>query len=334
MAAIGLAPNRFIMILALAIFAVWFGFLGAEGAMAVLSDHWPVSVTMVFGSVVAGGTGEGGGAIAFPVFTKLLDIPAEQARVFSLAIQSVGMTAAALALIRRKVEVEWEVILWGSLGGAVGLVVSAHYLVPLVTSSAVRLTFTMMQVALGVVLLTMHHREKDGEGRWRAGGMGPRLLLLAAGAVGGSLSGLMGTGISLVLFSVMVIYCRISERIALPTAVILVAPNSLVGFATYAQMGAFDATVQSYWLAAVPVVALGAPVGAVICSKLDRLTIVRLVLVLIAIEFVTTFWAIPMTLRTTMTESALFVLFLLSYLGLEMLGRRYCLVSGRALKGG
>lgn len=333
MAAIASGSHRFIAFLAFGIFMVWLAFLGEDAALAVVAEHWRVSVTMIFGSVVAGGTGEGGGAIAFPVFTKLLDIPAERARVFSLAIQSVGMTAAALALIQRRVAIEWEVVLWASLGGAAGLVLSAVFLAPLLAGTTVRLTFTMMQVALAVVLLTLHYRKNPADGRWRQGGFGPRLLLLVAGLVGGALSGLMGTGISIVLFSVMVIYCRISENVALPTAVVLVAPNSLVGFATYAQLGAFDATVLSYWLSAVPVVALGAPVGAVICSMLDRVTIVKVVLALIALEFITTLVAIPMSPMMSLSQAGLFILFLMAYLGMEMMGRRHCLVSGRALRG-
>ncbi|MFM8770959.1 MAG: sulfite exporter TauE/SafE family protein, partial [Candidatus Kapaibacterium sp.] len=35
---------------------------------------WPAALTMVFGSFIAGASAEGGGAIAFPVFTLLLKI--------------------------------------------------------------------------------------------------------------------------------------------------------------------------------------------------------------------------------------------------------------------
>ncbi len=51
---------------------------------------------MVFGSFVAGSTAAGGGAVSFPVFTKLLHIPADEARTFGLLIQSVGMTMASV----------------------------------------------------------------------------------------------------------------------------------------------------------------------------------------------------------------------------------------------
>ena len=59
-----------------------------------LRAHWEIAATMIFGSMIAGGTSMGGGAVAFPVLTKLLHVSAHDSKVFSLAIQSVGMTAA------------------------------------------------------------------------------------------------------------------------------------------------------------------------------------------------------------------------------------------------
>ena len=69
-------------------------------------DNWISALTMVFGSFVAGATPQGGGAVAFPVFTKGLEIPSEVARSFSLCIQMVGMacTSAAILIRRRRIE--------------------------------------------------------------------------------------------------------------------------------------------------------------------------------------------------------------------------------------
>jgi hypothetical protein len=49
-----------------------------------------MSLTMIFGSMVAGATSEGGGAVAFPVMTLALKIPPSIARDFSLMTQSCG----------------------------------------------------------------------------------------------------------------------------------------------------------------------------------------------------------------------------------------------------
>ncbi|MBI5163739.1 MAG: sulfite exporter TauE/SafE family protein [Magnetospirillum sp.] len=319
--------TRFVAAQAVLIAAVWLALLGREQAAAILAAHWPVSLTMAFGALVAGGTGEGGGAIAFPIFTKLLHVPAEQARVFSLAIQSVGMSAASLALIQRRAAVEWRMILWASLGGAAGMVLAATLLAPLVPAPLVRVGFTALQVALGIMLWRLRHRHPDGAGRPHDG-RGAVVVLLVAGLFGGVLSGLMGTGISVVVFSLMVVYFRRSETVAVPTAVILVAPNSLVGFATYAHLGAFDDTVRAFWLAAVPVVALAAPVGAVICTRLGRRALVSILLVLIAAELLSTLWVVPLDTVTAAGAATLLVLFLLGYGAMEGLGRRRRPVDG------
>jgi hypothetical protein len=90
------SPYRLNVLLALLTWCVWWLYTYPE-SWSRIQYHWPVSVTMIFGSIIAGATSEGGGAIAFPVFTKILQIPASDAKIFSLAIQSVGMLAASIA---------------------------------------------------------------------------------------------------------------------------------------------------------------------------------------------------------------------------------------------
>ena len=53
-------------------------------------DRYLLSVTMVFGALIAGATSEGGGAVAFPVMTLALGIKPTIARDFSIMIQSCG----------------------------------------------------------------------------------------------------------------------------------------------------------------------------------------------------------------------------------------------------
>ena len=57
-------------------------------------DRWESALTMVFGSFLAGSTPAGAGAVAFPVFTKALDIVPEVARTFTLSIQAIGLTVS------------------------------------------------------------------------------------------------------------------------------------------------------------------------------------------------------------------------------------------------
>src|ERR1035437_586071 len=81
---------------------------GGERALPAVATNWPVSLTMAFGSLVGGGTSEGGGAVGFPVLTKVLAVPADQARLFAFAIQSVGMGSATISIVRNRVPMEWR----------------------------------------------------------------------------------------------------------------------------------------------------------------------------------------------------------------------------------
>jgi amino acid permease len=57
----------------------------------------------------------------------------------------------------------------------------------------------------------------------------------------------------------------------------------------------FTPTVMGYWLAAVLIVAVGAPLGALICSHMKRHAIALLLLFLIVLEFLSTLLLVPMS---------------------------------------
>ena len=79
-------------------------------------DKYFMSITMIFGAMVAGMTSEGGGAVAFPVMTLALHISPSVARDFSLMIQSCGMTAAAFTIFWMRLKTEKHSLLFCSLG--------------------------------------------------------------------------------------------------------------------------------------------------------------------------------------------------------------------------
>ena len=103
----------------------WDDFTGPSGANGV--PRWYMSVTMVFGSIVAGATSEGGASIAFPVMTLVFGMNPIVARDFSFMIQSVGMTSAAFTILYMRVLVEWKAIVYTTLGGVAGIIFGLEY---------------------------------------------------------------------------------------------------------------------------------------------------------------------------------------------------------------
>lgn len=305
--------TRALKINALLAVIVWLGWLlfGGQFARHSIAANWPVSVTMIFGSLVGGGTSEGGGAVAFPVFTKLLHIPPNEARVFALAIQSIGMGAASLSILFLKIPIERRILAWAGSAGVLGLLFSTYFIVPYVPAPLVKIAFTVMVSSLAVALLVMNRSETDARNESLPVFAGrEKLFVFTAGLVGGMMSGLVGCGENIVTFMVLVLLFRLSEKVATPTTVILMTIVTVAGFALHLfAVRDFTPRVQGYWLAAVPIVAVGAPLGAYICSTLSRRTIANVLIFLISLEFLSTVILIPMSRAVGVTAGATLVVF-------------------------
>lgn len=303
--------------IALTVWTIWLMGLGICEAFGYIANHWEITLTMLFGSMIAGATSLGGGAVAFPVFTKVLNISPHDAKIFSLAIQSVGMSAAALAIYGSGIRVEGRIILWTSLSGAIGICLGLDWLAPLLAPDAIKIYFTLILTSLAITLLTINQGYRQYNLSIPIWTIREKLILLTIGFLGGIVSGLIGNGIDIFIFAVMVLLFRINEKVATPTSVIIMAMNALAGFAYQVfVIQDFTQPVQSYWLAAIPIVVVGAPIGAIICSKLHRQTIIRILIGLILIELITSLIIIP--LRPIVICSGMVILLLFSYLNYWM----------------
>jgi len=305
-------PLLFSFSLAVLVWSAWYGY--SIHPFSIIQENWPVTLTMVFGSFIAGATSEGGGAVAFPVFTKVLHIAPLDAKIFSLAIQSVGMTAATLVIIVMRVAVAWRLILWASLGGLFGVVFSSLLLAPMLQAALLKMLFTAMIVSFALTLAILSWQERRYNSSMPVFGQREKAIMLLTGFIGGGMTGLVGNGIDIICFSVMVLLFRLSEKVSTPTSVVLMAVNALAGFALHLfLLGGFTDQVESYWLAAVPVVVVGAPLGAYCCTKMNNKTIAGILITLIAFELITSLLLIPLTGNIASVSLAVFFVFSLVY---------------------
>ena len=300
-------------ILTLLVWALWYTYTEPR-TLQILEQYWQISVTMVFGSFIAGATSEGGGAIAFPVFTKILHVLPHDAKIFSLAIQSVGMTAASLTILVLRIRLDKRVIFWASLGGIPGIVLGSSLIAPILPPVLVRLSFTAMVSSFAITLAILNWKSRHYNDVLTKFVLKEKAIMLFAGFIGGIMSGLVGNGIDIICFSVMVLLFRIREKIATPTSVVLMAVNAIVGFILHALIiEDFTPIIQNYWLAAVPVVIIGAPLGAFFCSRLSNRTIAMVLIGLILIELLTSLWIIEFNQQLIIMSTAMCVLFTLFY---------------------
>ncbi len=295
---------------AVVVWATWLILAGPSYALSNLIANWEAAVTMIFGSMVAGGTSMGGGAVAFPVFTKVLHIPPSEAKVFSLAIQSIGMSAASLTIVAMRTKVEWRFIRWASLGGIPGIILGSVFLAPVLPSNVIKFSFTMMVCSFVMVLFALNRTKRQRNLVIPSWGRREQIFSLIAGVWGGIVSGLVGSGMDIVGFSIMVLLFGLCEKVSTPTSVILMAINAVVGFTLHQYfIGDFVEPITNYWLAAVPVVVVGAPAGAILCNLMKRKTITRILICLIFIEFVSSFLLIPLNPKLLCYSLFVFAIF-------------------------
>lgn len=286
---------KYNLIIILGVWVAWLFYLGFDDAILTIMENWQITVTMVFGSFIAGATSEGGGAVAFPVFTKVLGINPVDAKMFSLAIQSVGMTAASLVIILNKIKVEWRVIKWVSMGGVLGITLGLSTFANQLPPGFTKIIFTVVVSSFAVVLAILNLRKRELHMALPVSGNTEMKILFVTGILGGVVSSLVGTGIDIFAFIIMVLLFRVSEKVATPTSVILMAIISLYGFALQSLVfGGVSVEVHDYWMAAIPVVVIGAPLGAIVCAKINRAAIAWFLIFLISIEFISSIIIIPM----------------------------------------
>lgn len=289
------SSTRIYLLFLLVVLSGWVVAISIADFWSMFGETWPITLVMILGSFVAGATAEGGGAVAFPVFTKVFGISAQDAKIFAFMIQSVGMTTAGLFIYLKRIPVLWPVIGLVLLPGITGLI-AGHTFVHL-PAPLPKLFFTFVSSVFGIFLIVQRWGLNDHPVlQINLSIPVTSITLVLAGFIGGMVSSIIGVGIDITLFIFLTLMFGVHEKLSTPTTVILMGLLSVAGFVLYAsQPGAITPQLWKYWLSAVPVVVIGAPLGAWVCSKIKRDQLLFFLLTLIAVELISTLWLIPLT---------------------------------------
>ncbi len=270
-------------------YATWLVLVVAGERAQVLPQHWGIALAMAFGSYAAGATPMGGGTVGFPILVLLFHEPAVLGRDFSFAVQSIGMTSASILILCRRQPLEWPMLRWALLGSLVGTPFGIICIAPHVPELMIKLLFAVIWASFGVLHLyrvkelVRHEGLADGAHRFdRNAGL---LIGLLAGATVASIT---GVGVDMVIYAVLVLLCQADLKIAIPTSVVIMAATSVIGILTKNLVTGVQPGVFDNWLAAAPIVALGAPLGAVVVDKIGRTSTLLFVSVLCIGQFVWT----------------------------------------------
>ncbi len=293
---------------ALLVWSLWLWGMFSGDRWHLFGENGFMSITMAFGSFIAGATSEGGGAVAFPVMTLLFDIKPAVARDFSLMIQAVGMTAAGITILFTRIPVERHALVWGSLGGAIGIVLGLEFVAGRISPPYAKMLFmsTWLSFAVGLFLINRYHEREVHHG---IANFLPRhaVLLFSTGILGGTITSITGSGLDITIFALLVLRLRINEKIATPTSVVLMGINAAVGFLWKGGVRA-DMALEAwnYWWVCVPIVVVGAPFGAWFIKQRSRLFVSWLLYISIAIQFVAALIIIPMNPRLVVFSIGVF----------------------------
>lgn len=302
------------------VYTIWAVYMTATGSWGLFLDNYYMTITMIFGSFIAGSTSEGGGAVAYPVMTLIFQIPAAVARNFSFAIQSIGMTAATLWIIARRVPVERNYLWLALTGGTVGVIFSMLFIAPHVPPPYAKMMFVSLWLAFGFALFwinfrSSHERVTDLDFLTKA----QRLELLFVGFVGGCFSGILGNGIDICTFAYVTMRYGLSEKIGTPTSVILMASNAVAGFLAHAfYFKDMQPQAINYWLVCIPVVMFGAPLGAFVVTHIPRSVIAYFLCAVIVVQFIGALFILKPTGMLLAFSAATFALGMLLFFSLTV----------------
>ena len=254
-----------------AFYVCWLVLVSRDGAFSSALMHWPIAVAMALGSYAAGSTPMGGGTVGFPVLVLLFDQPATLGRDFSFAVQSIGMVSASIFILARRQPVAWSMLKGSMIGSVVGLPIGILLVAPMIPDIWIKLVFAVLWGSFGLLHLyrigeiSSHSGMTEFDEQWdlRVGFM---LGLLASSLF----VSVTGVGIDMLIYAALVLLCRSDLKIAIPTSVIVMAFNSLVGVVIKSATHTWQPGVYENWLAAAPVVALGAPLGVFIVEFIGR----------------------------------------------------------------
>lgn len=257
-----------------------------------------MSVTMLFGSIIAGATCEGGGAVAFPVMTLLFKIKPAVARDFSLMIQSFGMVAASFVIYKNKIKTSKNLILMSLFGSILGQFVFMKYLLNYFSPVFIKITFTSIWLSFCFVLFLVN-KINTNEGKDLKITSKYFFIFTCLSFLGGGVTALTGSGVDIITFSFATLYLGLNEKIATPTSVVLMAINSVVGVIfkiLFTQQGLSHEAI-SYWLVCLPVVVFGAPLGAIIIQNKSKDFILNFLKISILAQFIAAWIILDLTIN-------------------------------------
>ncbi|MDF1751716.1 MAG: sulfite exporter TauE/SafE family protein [Verrucomicrobiales bacterium] len=287
-------------------YGVWLWLVVAGNLWDLTKEHWPMAAAMAAGSYAAGSTPMGGGTVGFPILVLLFNQPAELGRDFSFAVQAIGMTSASIFILARRQPLAFAMLKGAIAGVSLGVPIGIFLIAPYIPALWIKLTFAVVWGSFGLLHLwrigeiSSHDGMTEFDEHWDI-----RVGIVAGFLAGATVVAVSGVGVDMVLYTVLVLVCRADLKIAIPSSVIIMAYASVIGILTKLLFTGVQPGVFGNWMAAAPVVALGAPLGVFVVTLIGRKPTLIVVAVLCVAQLI---WTLTREKEALGTSGVLYAL--------------------------
>uniref|UniRef100_A0A7E4W522 Membrane transporter protein n=1 Tax=Panagrellus redivivus TaxID=6233 RepID=A0A7E4W522_PANRE len=220
--------------------------------------------------------------------TLLLKLDPAQARDYSMMIQSVGMTCATFTIAWMGITVEWNSIIFCTIGAGVGIIFGLENVDNWLSGPEKKMLFVSIWVSFAISLWLLNSEDdRHAHDRIQNMSITKAVVLLVTGFIGGLCTAFAGSGVDICSFSILTLLFRVSEKTATPTSIVLMAVNSITGFFWRCfVMDAINPVVWMHFSTSVPIVVVVAPLGTLLASHFHRLVLATFVYVLEALALI------------------------------------------------
>ena len=187
--------------------------------------------------LVLGLLGGGGSILALPVMVYLFHVKAEIATSYSLFIIGVASLIGTFQNVRNRL-VQPKIALLFSIPAVIAITISKQIILPALPSKIhfgdslvfekdifIMILFAILMIMASVPMIR-GQRERAAAKRPRPG------ILMFFGALVGIISGMVGAGGGFLIIPALSIFMKIPIKTAIATSIMIIAINSLAGFAT------------------------------------------------------------------------------------------------------
>jgi uncharacterized membrane protein YfcA len=249
-------------------FAIWAFALNSESHSSVLWEHWRLWLGVVVRSMAGSVMPISAGAVSGPLLLTDGQTTVSAARNLAFALQAVGLTSAATLIISRRADVDWRTLGWAAVGCLIGTPLG---MVAWGSSREIAEALSLYVILWGGFGLAVLHWRKlinEGSDDPELCGRKAGLLALASGFVGGfGVSSILGAGVALPFYLVLVLLRRLSARTAINTSILLMALNSFLGLFFGMRSGGIDHVGFHVWLSVAPLACVAVPLGLLVVNR-------------------------------------------------------------------